>query len=207
MPILAPGYFLTWHTYGTWLHGEAAGSVDRAHNAFGTPRLTMDRARSQRTQHLMTDPPLVLSQMGRLLVDNVMRQHCRIREWDLRALSVRSNHVHVVIADPIVDPEIIVKQLKDWGTRKLRSMGIVGPRRRVWEDHGSTIYLFEPGSLEAKVRYVLEMQDDVPPERTREGRAKGAPSASSGSVPAGETPGEPRRSPSLRSGLPKPPPP
>src|SRR5437762_2022331 len=33
------GYLITFRSYGTWLHGDARGSVDRFHNAFGTPRL------------------------------------------------------------------------------------------------------------------------------------------------------------------------
>lgn len=45
------------------------------------------------------------------------------------------------------------------GTRKLRSHGIVGGSQRVWAEHASTIYLFERGSLEAKVEYVTKMQD------------------------------------------------
>jgi len=31
------GYLITCRTYGTWLHGDARGSVDRDHNVYGTP--------------------------------------------------------------------------------------------------------------------------------------------------------------------------
>ena len=31
------GHFLTFRTYGTWLHGDARGSVDRFHNVPGEP--------------------------------------------------------------------------------------------------------------------------------------------------------------------------
>ena len=34
---MALAYFLTWTTYGTWLHGSAKGSVEKQHNVFGTP--------------------------------------------------------------------------------------------------------------------------------------------------------------------------
>jgi REP element-mobilizing transposase RayT len=160
-----PGYFLTWHTYGTWLHGEAAGSVDKDHNAFNSPRLPPDSARFAGERSMMKDEPFVLSSMARLLVDAVIREHCRLRQWDLRALAVRSNHVHVVVARPSVGPEPIVKQLKDWGTRKLRSHRLAGPRQRVWADHASTLYLYEPGSLDDTTNYVLTMQ-----ERSTSGR-------------------------------------
>ncbi len=165
--IIAPGYFLTWHTYGTWLHGDPAGSVDLLHNKYGTPRLGPDPERMRAAMSLMNDPPLTLTRTDRILVDNIMRKHCRIRKWDLRALNVRSNHVHVVIASPTIDPETIVKQLKEWGTRVLRDHRIIGMQRRAWADHGSTEYLFEEGALEARIHYVLNMQDNPPPGHGR----------------------------------------
>lgn len=172
MAVVAPGYFLTWHTYGTWLHGDEAGSVDVAHNRFGTPRLAPDQARFDLALHAMKHGPVTLSFTARILVDDAMRRHCRIRAWDLRALAVRSNHVHVVIANPESPPEQMVKQLKEWGTRKLRVHRIIGPRQRAWADHASTGYLYEPGSLDEKIRYVLEMQDSPPPGHGRPGWVK-----------------------------------
>lgn len=93
---------------------------------------------------------------------SVTRDHCRLRAWDLRALAVRSNHVHAVIADPEIEPEPIVKQLKEWGTRKLRSHRIIAPRQHAWADHASTVYLYEPRALAAKVDYILTMQESPP---------------------------------------------
>ncbi len=156
------GYFLTWHTHGTWLHGDSAGSVDKNTNTFGTPRLGLDPKRFERELKSMRHEPLVLSQQARDMVDKVMRRHCVIRNWNLRALAVRTNHVHVVVASPQVEPEKIVKQLKEWGTRELRANGMIGNRELAWADHASTIYLFGLGDVEAKVRYVNEMQDEVP---------------------------------------------
>jgi REP element-mobilizing transposase RayT len=165
--IIAPGYHLTWHTYGTWLHGDPAGSVDLLHNTFGTPRLGPDPARMEEARRRMKHPPLTLAPTHRILVDNIMRRHCRIRAWDLRALAVRSNHVHVVIASPTIDPETIVKQRKEWGTRKLRDHRIIGMQQRAWVDHASTQYLYEPGALEEKAHYVLHMQGNPPPGHGR----------------------------------------
>lgn len=160
--IFPPGYFLTWHTYGTWLHGDGAGSVDKDHNQFGAPRLTADRPRLDRALASLRHPPVVLGHTARLLVDAVIREHCARRSWTLAALAVRSNHVHVVVAGVAREPELIVKQLKEWGTRKLRSHSIVGPNSLAWADHASTIYLYESGSLARATRYVLTMQDEPP---------------------------------------------
>jgi hypothetical protein len=32
-------YLITFNTYGSWLHGDRRGSVDRFHNRYGTPRV------------------------------------------------------------------------------------------------------------------------------------------------------------------------
>jgi hypothetical protein len=63
-------YFLTFSTYGTWLHGTAkgAGSVDEAHNTFGTPFLEPDPQRERAAQERMDQPPYVMSAAER---DNV----------------------------------------------------------------------------------------------------------------------------------------
>ncbi|MBX9736705.1 MAG: transposase [Phycisphaerales bacterium] len=156
---LPPGYLLTWHTYGTWLHGDADGSVDRSHNVFGSERLQADGERFDASMERLKSSPLLLTDVARRLVDGVMRRHCQIRAWDLRALNVRSNHVHVVIAAPIVPPEIMVKQLKEWGTRKLREHAMIGPTQRAWAAHASTAYLFEPGSIDRAIAYTRDMQD------------------------------------------------
>lgn len=167
----APAYFLTWHTYGTWLHGDDGGSVDRHHNTKGAPRLAPDRALFERSRASLVHPPVVLSPAARQAVDRVMREHCVRRGWTLKALAVRSNHVHAVLLSRVgrreppvvVAPETIVKQLKEWGTRTLRRQRFIGPRVRPWTDHGSTIYLYEPGSLEAAIEYVNTQDEHAPP--------------------------------------------
>ena len=32
-------YLISFRAYGTWLHGDRRGSVDRFHNRYGTPRI------------------------------------------------------------------------------------------------------------------------------------------------------------------------
>src|SRR5690606_2597374 len=160
----APGYFLTWRTYGTWLHGEP-GAVDHNHNILGQPRAPVDPERVAFLRERLKHEPVVLSPIARQLVDKVMREHCERRQWRLLALAVRSNHVHVVIGEPEPPPELIVQQLKMWATRRLREHRIIGPAQRAWAEHASTLYLFEPGSVEEKIHYVLFEQNAPDPDR------------------------------------------
>lgn len=51
------GYLITFRTYGTWLHGDKRGSVDRFHNRFGSPRLPHnDKWREYNRQELKHTP-------------------------------------------------------------------------------------------------------------------------------------------------------
>jgi REP element-mobilizing transposase RayT len=152
-------YFLTWHTYGTWLHGDAAGSIDAAHNQFGSHHIGDHPKRRERAMKRMNHPPLILDPSARTAVEGVIAKHCEHRKWLLRASSVRSNHVHIVVNAPKTAPEEVVRQLKQWGTRTLRELGFAGSDQRVWADHASTKYLFDQSSVDAAVRYTIESQD------------------------------------------------
>jgi REP element-mobilizing transposase RayT len=152
-------YFLTWHTYGTWLHGRAEGSVDKRHNTPNTDRLPQDSLREFRNRTRLNHDPFVLSTQARVLVEKVVREHCGLRNWKLHALAVRTNHVHVVVSTPGVRPEQVVRQLKQWGTRRLREQGYAESDQRVWVALASTHQLFTESELHRAVRYTLEGQD------------------------------------------------
>lgn len=151
-------YFLTWTTHGTWLPGDSRGSVDPDHNAFATPFLPPSTARRQANAQLMRLAPVVLASAERAVVERAIHDHCRVRQWTLHALNVRTNHVHCVVGDVGLRPEVAMGQLKAWATRRLRDAGLVFASR-VWTREGSTRYLFEAASVERAVAYVLHGQD------------------------------------------------
>ena len=53
---MALAYFITFSTYGTWLHGTAKeeGSVDRRHNVYGTPFVSADELHEARAESRMS---------------------------------------------------------------------------------------------------------------------------------------------------------
>jgi len=151
-------YFLTWTTYGTWLHGDPRGSVDDEHNTVGTPYLAPDPGRVAGEGRSRRDPPFVLDVSAREVVDQIIREHCGLRGWTLHACNVRSNHVHVVVSARS-RPEEIMRQLKSWATRALRSKALDRGHRRLWTTHGSTRYVWNADDIPAAVHYVLNEQD------------------------------------------------
>ena len=86
--------------------------------------------------------------------------HCRLRLWELRAVNVRTNHVHVVVScPPDVSPERVMTEFKLWATRRLRSAGLLPRGRRAWTRHGSTRWINNAQGLDAAIAYVLEGQE------------------------------------------------
>lgn len=94
---MALAYFLTFSTYGTWLPGNAKGSVDREHRAYDTPLLPIDPARENSAREQLAQPPYILDAAARDFVCQAVIALSAERGWNLLAVPVRSNHVHVVI--------------------------------------------------------------------------------------------------------------
>ena len=157
-------YFLTWTTYGTRLHGDPRGTVDREHNRVGEPPLAPDPLRRQRMYEKLSQPPFMLCARAQGAVQDVIRRHTELRGWRLRALATPVNHVHVVVdcrlpGEAVTkDPELVMEEYKSWGTRELRRLGLVGPDRRVWTDHGSTEWVNDDEGLHMAIDYVTRLQ-------------------------------------------------
>jgi REP element-mobilizing transposase RayT len=157
-PVPEPlAYFITFRTYGTWLPGDPRGTVDAAHRTPGELYADPDPAREARARRISRAGGLVLDDLGRECVDSTIREGCRRRGWQLAALNVRTNHVHVVVSAP-VPPERVMADLKAWGTRQLVAEGHVPARKPVWSRHGSTRWIWREEDLDTVTDYVLNRQ-------------------------------------------------
>jgi REP element-mobilizing transposase RayT len=155
MPALA--YFLTFTTYGTWLHGRDPGSVDRNHNEYGTPVLPVDPAREQECRERMKEPPYQLDAPRRKTVLETIQEVLRHRGWRLWAVHVRSNHVHLVVT-AAAKPEKVMSDVKAWCSRRLKERHGEEADRTRWTQHGSTRYLMTEEAFQEEVRYVILQQ-------------------------------------------------
>src|SRR2546421_8326822 len=90
-------YFITFATYGTWLHGRADGSVDKEHNQFGAPLLPPDAHRERRDRAAMRESAYLLTPERREVVLRTIVEVAKHRSWIVWACHVRSTHVHVVV--------------------------------------------------------------------------------------------------------------
>jgi REP element-mobilizing transposase RayT len=153
-------YFITWTCYGTWLPGDDRGWT-KWHKGEVIPQPLLANWCLEK----MTDDPLFLTEIQRIIVNETVALHCQIRRWNLHAVNCRSNHCHTVITASDYDGEQVRDQLKSWCKRKLKeeqkSRGIDSKeiREKWWTGKGSARWLFDQESLEAAIRYTLEAQD------------------------------------------------
>src|SRR6059058_6029906 len=89
-------YLITFRCYGTWLHGDERGSIDRLHNRYKSPYISPNERRRQYNVGKLKGEPVILDAARREAVEAAVRETCDSRNWLLRALNVRTNHVHVV---------------------------------------------------------------------------------------------------------------
>ncbi len=150
-------YLITFTTHGTWLHGDSRGSVDDQHNVYSTPHLARDQRREQYEQAASKGEPVLLGAKHRNIVRRTIVEVCQHRHWDLHTLSVRTNHVHVVVA-ALCKPERVMSDLKSWATRRLREAELCDGRQSPWTEHASTRYLWKPAQVAAACRYVSDGQ-------------------------------------------------
>jgi REP element-mobilizing transposase RayT len=152
-------YLITWTCYGTWLPGDARGWTKWHHSEKQPQPLLAEWSRTQ-----MGEPAVVLDKTHREVVETTVAKHCELRQWQLHAVSCRTNHCHVVVTATMYDAEAVRDQFKSWSTRRLneleRSRGEAGMvRDHWWTRKGSVRLLFNDQSLRTAVQYTLEAQD------------------------------------------------
>ena len=152
-----PAYLITFRCYGTWLHGDERGAVNRHQNNFDTPLIGPHRRLEQSERSSMTHSTILLDEALRQVVDQTIREVVIFRNWELFALAVRTNHVHVVVGTD-EKPEKVMNDLKAWCTRRLRESHLILPDAKVWAKHGSTRYLWSEKEIVTACRYVGERQ-------------------------------------------------
>jgi len=152
-------YMITFHGYGTRLHGSAAGSVHHSRTAYGTEVLPeMPRLAEFEHDHLSGVPYVMSYDDARTALEGV-KTACKTRGWELIACHARTTHVHAVVhAD--IEPEAVLNPMKAYASRRLNRIHPEDRGRRRWSRHGSTRYLWEPEDVEAAINYVLYEQGE-----------------------------------------------
>ena len=152
-----PALMLTSSTYGTWLHGDERGSIDR-HGAIRRHRFLPPNPKLEAWRRsLRKFPACVLDARARKVADAAMRHLCLEKGWELRALNVRTNHFHAVLPAFDVGSKLL-GALKARATRDLRRAGLVAADQPVWTSRGGVTFLRDAEAIAAAIHYVLHRQ-------------------------------------------------
>jgi REP element-mobilizing transposase RayT len=147
-------YFITFTARGSWLHGDECGSWKR-HGQFVSAKPQWKQIEKENTKF----PPLILTNESRRLIDEGLRELCEKRQWEIHALNVRTNHIHIVVSALDKKPERVMSDLKAKATKILRKANVITQEQEPWSRHGSTVYLFTQKEFDNACVYVDEYQD------------------------------------------------
>ena len=156
------GYLITFRCYGTWLHGEERGSVDRRHyNRVGTPDMPANKKILEDESASLKHSKFILNRQQRAVVKSAIREVCDYRAYTLYAVNARTNHVHSVVGADC-KPEKVMSAFKSYATRKLREANLISGDVKPWARHGSTPYLWTEEEVQRAIDYVLNGQGEEP---------------------------------------------
>jgi REP element-mobilizing transposase RayT len=163
-------WLLTWTTYGTWLPGDARGFVGRVHDARHPSEATRVRfehdavgtaydadlsglERASRSR-MKGDAIWLRIEQAQPLIEQ-FRQTAHHRRWELRAVAVLANHVHLVVGVPgDPDPADLLRDFKSYGSRVLSASGGKPASGTWWTQSGSRRKLPDDRAVRAAVEYV-----------------------------------------------------
>ena len=154
-------YFLTFRTYGTWLHGDERGSVSRENNQYGRPLITPHANLRKQMQSNMSEPALQFSSAEqRQTVLQSIIDTCNYNHWILFAAHVRIEHVHLVLQSSS-SKEDAQRIIKCYATKDLKKYhSELSQRNHFWSRHGSTKNIWAPESLFPALYYVIKQQGE-----------------------------------------------
>ena len=152
--------FLTWTTYGSWLPGDQRGWVDR-HDKSVMQKSNPQLETSARI--LMKESPVILSTYQCDVVRQSIYRTCSIRNWEIYALTVCYNHVHVLISCSDKNGSQALNILKAHCTRALKGQTNQAKRKYWWTRSGSVRYVYNKESLNAVIEYIENQSDKKPP--------------------------------------------
>src|SRR5882724_8374615 len=139
MRVLA--YHITWGTYGTRLHGDPRGTVDRANNEYGTPVLGHDPDRLKREFENLKFPPVKFTIEQCMFAEDAIPAICERGHWKLHTCAAAPDHVHVVLSSEF-NPETIRRLLKRWLGQELSTRWSLADGQTWWAEDGSIKWIY-----------------------------------------------------------------
>jgi REP element-mobilizing transposase RayT len=143
------GYMVTWTTYGTWLQGDKRKYVKDGEILPGDKELEEANKRQQKSGTVR-----LTSGQKNIVKDAILKEAQRIGQ-EILAISVFSNHVHVVVGSINESIENTVSRYKNVATCALKKAGLT---ERIWTRGFNKRFCFSSEELERKIAYVCHQR-------------------------------------------------
>lgn len=141
------GYFLSWGTYGTRLHGDPRGTVDRTETGHRDPILGPDEQRWEYEREMMRFAPVILTRERRLFAESTIPEICERGLWTYHTCAVAPDHVHVILTSDH-EPKTIRRIIKRWLGQSLSERWPPDAGATWWAECGSVKWLVDPSYFE-----------------------------------------------------------
>jgi len=145
-----PVWFFTWTTWGTWLPGDSRGWNHRREGNQNSRMALADWHRSR-----LSHAPCEFNSLHRAAIADALTEHAQFRGWTIYLLTVRSNHVHLLVAANC-EAQIVRDSLKARSTRILRIAFPQFINRPVWTRGGDLEPVSDEVAFEGIRRYILQ---------------------------------------------------
>lgn len=156
-------YFISFRAYGTWLHGDERGSIDRFHNKYKSPYFPTKPVWEQSNRAKLKSDPVKLDAARRRACIEAISETCAIRKWTLLAKNIRTNHVHTVVDVGLKEGELALNAFKANATRRMREDDCWEFEHSPWARKGSCRRLWNERSVARAIDYVINGQgNDLP---------------------------------------------
>ena len=137
---------VTLTTYGTWMQGDERGFVKKGKVLSGSKGL------QQANESRRTGDVVKLKKVEREVVRKTILEEAERIGGEILALSIWSNHLHIVIETGGRSIEKVVSGLKSAAYFAMRERGFKG---RLWTRGYDKRYCFDEESLKSRIAYVM----------------------------------------------------
>ncbi|MEX2173079.1 MAG: transposase [Pirellulaceae bacterium] len=161
-------WLLTWTTYGTWLPGDERGFVSEVndgqggrviHNLPGTPHdAGWNRLEFDSRRRLVAKPIYLVNEQAAIAFAQ-FEETAAYRCWQLIAVSVMANHVHLAVGVPgDPQPEDILRDFKSYASRALNRAFGRPASGTWWTESGSKRKLKDEAAILSAAAYVRDQE-------------------------------------------------
>jgi REP element-mobilizing transposase RayT len=146
-------YHITWGTYGTRLHGDRRGTVDRIHNEFKAPIVQFEPDRWEAEVANLKFPPVRLTCEQRLRAEPLFPEICNRGHWEYLACAAAPDHIHLLLKSTF-DPQTFRKLAKRWLGQELSKIWTPNEDNFWWSECGSIKWITDNSYLDNARRYI-----------------------------------------------------